>query len=103
MSWETMHQLRSIGVALLLVAALLLLLINMVVARLSPRLVPALMVLVWLAGTLGFALVLIVDHSPFNVALAVLFVVVIGFHGWRIVKRSRRNVKRQEESDREEP
>ncbi len=103
MTWETVNQLRTAGVLLVLAAALVLLLINMVIMRAVPRLVLPLMVLVWTAGVVGFVLVLIVDHPLINVVLAVLFVVTIGFHGWRIVQRSRQTAEPQAEDDSEEP
>ena len=102
MTWETANLLRNVGVALLLAAALVLLLINIVLARALPRLVLPFMLLVWIAGLIGFVLVLIVDHSPLNVALAILFVVAIGFHGWRMVRRSRPSIEDESEAGSED-
>jgi hypothetical protein len=104
MTPELLNQVRTIGIALILAAALVLLLVNAVLLRLMPRVVLPTMVFVWLAGAVGFIMVLLTDHSPLNVLLAVLFLLSIGYHGSRIVARARRIASPEpEDHDAEEP
>lgn len=86
---ETVIKLHQTGVWLVVASAITLIVATTVAVRLVPSFVLPLLVVAWVCGLAGFAIVCYVQPSAVNILLAVLFLTSAGFHGWRIVKRIR--------------
>ncbi|HPU86284.1 MAG TPA: hypothetical protein PLE60_13230 [Candidatus Latescibacteria bacterium] len=86
---ETVIKIHQTGVWLVVASAIMLIVATTVAVRLAPGVVLPLLVVAWVCGLAGFAIVCYVQPSAVNILLAVLFLASAGFHGWRIVKRIR--------------